>query len=49
MAQIKELILLYVEMEGIKKEMERLKREDAVTADILHRVEVLEERVLLKH
>jgi hypothetical protein len=28
--------------------MERLKREDAVTADILHRMEVLEEKVLLK-
>lgn len=40
--------LIYVETGSIKKEMERLKREDAVTADILHRMEVLEKKVLLK-
>ncbi|KHE90935.1 MAG: hypothetical protein K8F52_10470 [Candidatus Scalindua rubra] len=40
--------LIYVEIGDIKKEMERLKREDAVTADILHRMAVLEEKVLLK-
>ena len=44
----KRLDLIYVEIGNIKKEMERLKREDAVTADILHRMEVLEESVLLK-
>ncbi len=41
--------LVFVETGGIKHEKERLKRKDAVTADILHRLEVLEERVLLKH
>jgi hypothetical protein len=44
----KRIDLIYVEIGNIKKEMERLKREDAVTADILHRMEVLEEKVLLK-
>jgi peptidoglycan hydrolase CwlO-like protein len=44
----KRIDLIYVEIGNIKKEMERVKREDAVTADILHRMEVLEERVLLK-
>jgi len=43
----KRIDLIYVEIGDIKKEMERMKREDAVTADILHRMEVLEERVLL--
>ncbi|GAX61805.1 coiled-coil protein [Candidatus Scalindua japonica] len=44
----KRLDFVYIEIGEIKKEMERLKREDSVTADILHRMEVLEERVLLK-
>lgn len=44
----KRIDLIYVEIGNIKKEMERLRREDAVTADILHRMEVLEGRVLLK-
>ncbi|MFV1974804.1 MAG: coiled-coil domain-containing protein [Candidatus Scalindua sp.] len=44
----KRIDLIYVEIGNIKKEMERMKREDAVTADILHRMEVLEEKVLLK-
>ena len=37
----------HIELGNIKKEMERLRREDAVTSDILHRLEIVEERVLL--
>lgn len=38
---------ILVEFGNVRKEMERLKREEALTADILHRMEILEERVLL--
>ncbi len=44
----KRIDLVYVELGNMKKEMERLKREDSVTADILHRMEILEEKVLLQ-
>lgn len=43
----KRIDLVYIEMGNIKMEMERIKRGEAVTADILHRMEVLEEKVLL--
>lgn len=39
--------LVYVELGNMKKEMERLKRETFVTGDILHRMERLEDKVLL--
>ncbi len=44
----KRIDLIYVEIGNIKKEMERLKREDSITSDILHRMEILEEKVLLQ-
>lgn len=38
---------VYIELGNMKKEMERLKRDEAITGDILHRMEILEEKVLL--
>lgn len=38
---------VYTEFEKVRIEMERLKRDEAITADILHRMEIIEERVLL--
>jgi len=43
----KRIDLVYVELGNMKKEMERLKREAFVTGDILHRMERLEDKVLL--
>lgn len=43
----KRVDLVYVELGNIKKEMERLKREEVITGDILHRMEILEGKVLL--
>lgn len=43
----KRIDLVFIELGNIKKEMERLKREEVITGDIIHRMEILEEKVLL--
>ncbi|MGR3319191.1 MAG: coiled-coil domain-containing protein [Candidatus Anammoxibacter sp.] len=43
----KRIDYVYVELGNIQQQMERLNREEVITGDILHRMEVLEGKVLL--